>query len=291
MLFHHTVNHIVDSHLTQHEATRELTMPIVITWYTNRTNIQSVVHSHPYYELILPLSGGVMYSVNGGLIHLKEGELVILPAGIYHYGKYDITTEISERLLAQIDQDFWNHIAKEEHYRDLYQLQTPIVISSSSVVSWEIRAFFEQMDLIQNVKNKSTMKVLCENMLRTLFIYFIESMYNQSSQQFSKNPLVEQAILYIQDRFTDPTLTVYDIAEHSFTSREHLSRLFKRYTMESIHSYVTELRMQHFHQKLSEGKSIIESCIDSGFSDYSSFTRSFKRIHGMSPSQYLKAAT
>ncbi len=288
MLFHHKVNHIVDSLLTQGEATKNLTMPVIITWYTNRTNIQSVVHSHPYYELILPLNGEVIYSVNGGLVHLKEGELIILPADIYHYGKYDISSDISERLLAQIDRDFWDDIAQESPFRELYKMETPIVIDANSVISWEIRAFFEQMDLMQNVKNHQLNNMINENMIRTLFVYFTESLHNQHSQQFTKSPLVEQAILYIQDRFTDPALTVYDIADHTYTSREHLSRIFKRYTMESIHSYITELRMQHFHQQLSLGKSIIESCIDSGFSDYSSFTRSFKRIHGMSPSQYIK---
>ncbi|WP_091208424.1 helix-turn-helix domain-containing protein [Oribacterium sp. WCC10] len=46
--------------------------------------------------------------------------------------------------------------------------------------------------------------------------------------------------------------------------------------------------MQYFHQLVSEGKSIMEACINSGFSDYSSFTRSFKKIHQMSPTQYIK---
>ena len=87
-----------------------------------------------------------------------------------------------------------------------------------------------------------------------------------------------KAVSYIQEHFTDPELTVYDIAEYTYSSREHISRLFKRYTMESIHSNITELRIQHFHQLILEGKSIMDSCTFSGFSDYSSFTRSFKKI-------------
>ncbi|ETP72563.1 DNA-binding domain-containing protein, AraC-type [Lachnospiraceae bacterium JC7] len=289
MPLHHRVNHITDSHLTQGEATQKLPLPIIITWFTNRTNVQSVVHSHPYYELILPLYGGVMYSVNGSLVHLNEGELIVLPADIYHYGKYDISTDVSDRLLAQIDQTFWDQIATEEPFHELCRLKTPLVFNASDVAAWEIRSFFEQMDLNRNIKDPVSQLMLCSNMLRTLFIYMTESLHNQHSPELARNQLVEKAVSYIQEHFTDPELTVYDIAEYTFSSREHLSRLFKRYTMESIHSYITELRMQHFHQLLREGKSIMDSCNYSGFSDYSSFTRSFKKIHNMSPTQYMKS--
>lgn len=289
MSLHHKVNHITDSLLTKGQATQKLPLPIVITWYTNRTNVQSVVHSHPYYELILPLYGGVMYSVNGTLVHLNEGELIVLPADVYHYGKYDISTDVSDRLLAQIDQDFWDTVAVEAPFQELCKLQIPLVFSATDVAAWEIRSFFEQMDLNRNVKDPDSRSILCGNMLRTLFIYMTESLHEQHAPELAKNLLVEQAVSYIREHFTDPELTVYDIAKDSFSSREHLSRLFKRYTMKSIHAYITELRMQHFHQLLREGKSIMDSCTCSGFSDYSSFTRSFKKLHNMSPTQYLKS--
>lgn len=39
---------------------------VVVGLYTNRENVQSVVHSHPYYEMILPVAGSsVRYSVDG----------------------------------------------------------------------------------------------------------------------------------------------------------------------------------------------------------------------------------
>ncbi len=289
MPFHHQINHITDSHLTQSDATRKLDRPLVITWYTNRTNVQSVLHSHPYYELILPLGGEVMYSVNGSLIHLHEGELIVLPADIYHYGKYDISTEISDRLLAQVDQKFWDEVAKESPFNELCELRGPLVIDSAFVASWELRSFFEQMDLSRNVSNPDKEYMLCSNMLRTLFIYITESLHTQKPQTILQNSIVDKAVDYIQKNFTDPDLKVSDIAAITYSSREHLSRLFKRYTMESIHSYITELRMQRFRQLIFEGKNILESCNMSGFSDYTSFTRSFKRIYKMSPTQYLKS--
>ena len=45
------VPHYVDSVLTQEVASAALQGgDVVVAWYTNQVNSQSVVHSHPYYE-------------------------------------------------------------------------------------------------------------------------------------------------------------------------------------------------------------------------------------------------
>ena len=73
-------NHITDYLMTEEMARERLCADQVdVTWYTNKTNTESVLHSHPYYEAILPISGEVLYSVNGSLYHLHTGELIIFP--------------------------------------------------------------------------------------------------------------------------------------------------------------------------------------------------------------------
>lgn len=75
------VPHYVDSILTQEVASSALQGgDVVVAWYTNQTNKQSVVHSHPYYELILPVSGSrVRYSVGGSVYDLHIGSLFSFP--------------------------------------------------------------------------------------------------------------------------------------------------------------------------------------------------------------------
>ena len=43
--------------------------------------------------------------------------------------------------------------------------------------------------------------------------------------------------------------------------------------MESIHSYLTHLRMQHCRKALEDGVSVLNACTESGFPDYSSFPK------------------
>lgn len=54
-MFVQKVPHIKDQFLTQERASMELESgQIAVGWYTNEQDSQSVVHSHPYYELYCP---------------------------------------------------------------------------------------------------------------------------------------------------------------------------------------------------------------------------------------------
>ena len=91
---------------------------------------------------------------------------------------------------------------------------------------------------------------------------------------------------YIQEHFREAELNVASIAQHFYVSREHLSRTFKNYTSESISHYITDLRMQEFRYGLVTGKSVLDACMESGFSDYSSFVKSFRKLYGITPMEY-----
>lgn len=61
--------------------------------------------------------------------------------------------------------------------------------------------------------------------------------------------------------------------------------------MESVHSYVTNLRMQHCQFAIAEGKTVLDACTESGFSDYTSFLRAFRKRYGITPMEYKKRVT
>lgn len=86
-MFVQKVPHIKDQFLTQERASMELESgQIAVGWYTNEQDSQSVVHSHPYYELVLPLVGSnVRYSVDGN-IYDKPGGNDHLPCPVLSCG-------------------------------------------------------------------------------------------------------------------------------------------------------------------------------------------------------------
>ncbi len=89
-MFVQKVPHIKDQFLTQERASMELESgQIAVGWYTNEQDSQSVVHSHPYYELVLPLVGSnVRYSVDGNIYKPGGNDHLpcpVLPCGHVQY--------------------------------------------------------------------------------------------------------------------------------------------------------------------------------------------------------------
>lgn len=284
----HKINHCTDSILTQEMARIELEEhQVVVTWYTNQNNKQSVVHSHPYHEIILPISGSnVLYSFSGNLYTLHPGEMVFFPAELYHSGRYTITDTVSDRLVIQINTDIWNKAMKAAGLNDPHWQKDIVILNADSVSFWDLRGLLERMAQIPHVEKVYQDIVLtCELTELQLFInQLVEERHIQSPSATCE--LVSRAVEYIHRHYTDPGLTAAFLAKYTFTSREHLSRAFKEYTMESIHGYINNLRMQHFRREIASGLSVLEACTSSGFTNYSSFLKAFRSLHGMTPTQY-----
>ena len=146
-MFVQKVPHIKDQFLTQERASMELESgQIAVGWYTNEQDSQSVVHSHPYYELVLPLVGSnVRYSVDGNIYDINLGEMIIFPARCYHAGMFNITDKISERLIAQIDAELWQEALLASGLVAPTWLGQLVILDADAVTAWDLRGLFERM--------------------------------------------------------------------------------------------------------------------------------------------------
>lgn len=282
------ITHRTDSQLTQEMAQLQLeTHPIAVTWFTNIKNKQSVVHSHPYHEIILIISGSdVRYSFLGDIYTLHPGELAFFPAEIYHSGKYVITDVVSDRLVLQINSDIWDKALQRSGFQAADWQKSIVTLNANSVSAWDLRGLIERMAQIPHINSNYQETILtCELIeLQLFFNLLVEEQHTISPSATSD--LIRRAVEYIRVHYTNPQLTVTSLAKYTFTSREHLSRTFKEYTMESVHSYIKNLRMQHCRREIAAGRSILESCTNSGFSNYNSFLKSFRITYGMTPMQF-----
>ena len=72
-------------------------------------------------------------------------------------------------------------------------------------------------------------------------------------------------------------------------SREHLSRSLKKYCNITASEYINDLRLNYASNLLlNTNKPILEICFACGFQSVSSFCRSFRKYHGMSPKVFQK---
>src|SRR4051794_37552788 len=92
------------------------------------------------------------------------------------------------------------------------------------------------------------------------------------------------------DRSFDKPLDVPALARVALTSEAHFIRTFKATFGETPHRYLQRRRLERSMALLREtDRPVTEICLDVGFSSLGSFSRTFSRVVGMSPSAYREA--
>jgi AraC-like DNA-binding protein len=90
-------------------------------------------------------------------------------------------------------------------------------------------------------------------------------------------------------RYFEP-LGVHDLANAAGLSRAHFSREFRRTFGEPPHSYLLTRRLERAAALLrNTDHSVAEICLSVGLQSIGSFTTSFKRMYGRSPTAYRAA--
>ena len=90
----------------------------------------------------------------------------------------------------------------------------------------------------------------------------------------------------VDARYAEP-ITVDDLAAAAGLSRAHFSRMFTRTFGESPRSYLQSRRLERAAALLRHtDRSVADICVMVGLQSVGSFTTSFRRMFGMTPTQY-----
>ena len=114
----------------------------------------------------------------------------------------------------------------------------------------------------------------------------IQGMLRFNLEKDSKNKYVEKAIDYIENHYKED-LSVGVTAEHIGISEGHLSRIFKKETNYTFVTYLTNYRIHTAMGLLRDcGFKVYEVADMVGYNDITYFSTLFKRMVGISPSEY-----
>lgn len=108
-----------------------------------------------------------------------------------------------------------------------------------------------------------------------------------SSPSAADDPL-ERAMDYLTSRL-DGTVRVPELAALVGVSPSHLTTLFRRATGGGVHAYQTTLRMERARLLLTTTEATVsEIARDVGYGDPFHFSRQFRQLHAMSPTDYRR---
>ena len=100
---------------------------------------------------------------------------------------------------------------------------------------------------------------------------------------------VERAIDYMETNLSEP-LTLEDVAKASGLSPSHFARRFKSATGAPPHQYLIQMRVERAKRMLLQREPIVEIALACGFTHQEHLTRIFRRLTGVTPASYRRAA-
>ena len=102
-----------------------------------------------------------------------------------------------------------------------------------------------------------------------------------------KSKYVLEAMDYIGEHYNDPSISIAAIAQHLGLSEGHLSHTFKKETDYTLLNYLTRYRVHKAMELLRDCRvKVYEVAELVGYRDITHFSATFKKLAGMTPSEY-----
>ena len=102
----------------------------------------------------------------------------------------------------------------------------------------------------------------------------------------SSSFIVKNALTYIEENYTKK-LTLCEVAEKTYVSQWHLSKLLNRHTGQSFSDILNHVRIEHAKELLKNPSLRIGDISEQvGFLDLAHFSRVFKKQEGVSANEY-----
>ena len=135
--------------------------------------------------------------------------------------------------------------------------------------------------------DKTIMSLRCEGLLLYSFSFFGEQIAEARAEDDAVVPRVK---LFIDEHYTDRTLTVKKISAHFAYSEKYLSSAFKKQYHIGISAYIAALRNQFALSLMEQGYTSVQNiALRSGFSEPLYFSKVFRKMNGVSPRTFIES--
>lgn len=249
------------------------------------------VHHHDFYEVYYLLSGKVEYWVDGRIIAMQPGDLLLINPLELHRPVVDPGSPVYERIVLWINKEYLEGLHRDT--MDLsrcFDTSLPAhthLIRPDSSQRGELTARLGE--LVREFYSPEQGSKLAAY---GLFLQFMVQLGRMAGQEQLRGEAVQQqsvlvrsALAYINENLSQ-TITLEQLAARFYVSKYHLSHAFSREMGVSVYRYILLRRLLLARQLMAAGESAGGACRACGFTDYTSFYRAFKSEYGISPREF-----
>jgi AraC-like DNA-binding protein len=246
-------------------------------------------HFHDFDKLVILLDGRVDYQVENMTYHLRPWDILLIKHHAIHRALID-QSEPYERIILYLDGQYIGQTMPDVELMDCFDRADRQGRYRMTPNREERTGLAQGLEALERALADEQFGAKA---LRDALLIQVLVMVNrigrrddgvQERPQGRQDDKISRALSYINEHLTQE-LTVERLAEQVYLSKYHFMRLFKTQTGYTVHAYIRQKRLLYAAQLIRKGVPVSQAAAESGFSEYSTFYRSFQNSFGISPGQ------
>ncbi len=244
-------------------------------------------HYHDFNKIMIFLKGNINYSVEGKNYLLKPYDIILVKAGEIHKPSF-LDDSAYERIIIYISPQFI-HTYKDKDYDlnycfDRAKKEYSNVLRIPSIDKSKL--YQVCLELEHSIHNNAFANELYQKILFLEFMIHLNrtaiSNHINYMDSYNANPKLLEILNYINLNLIED-ITIDKLSSVFYLNRFYLMHFFKEETGYTIGNYITEKRLLLAKHLVQNGCTITEACFKSGFKNYSTFSRAFKKAFNTMP--------
>lgn len=250
----------------------------------DKSNREFQYHYHDFHKIIIFLSGEVTYHIEGKAYHLQPWDILLVNRFAIH--KPEISSSVPyERFILWIQDNLQESLltACFEKARE----------RSFNLIRLNSRFQERLKDILYELEAVKSTPAFCSDLLaaslfQQFLIYinriFLEKSYIHDHHSYTYDSQIETLVRYINEHL-DSDLSLDTLAQKYYLSKYHMMRKFKEETGYTMHSYINSKRLLLARSLIEDGLPVMKAAIQSGFHDYTTFVKAYKKQFGSAPTK------
>lgn len=241
--------------------------------------------AHDFPEIIYVYKGKNVILVDGKRIELTEGKMTVYPPGAFHIGECPSTASV---YVITFD-------TRSEALSPLYGRAIELSVGQRETFTGIITSGLELFEHIPKNPELKGMKkkdgaseYKLQKLKKNLELFLLELLSLAETQNDPQKELFDSVCLHLKSNLCR-SLSLDEVSQRFHLGKSTLTALFRTQCGMGMIAYFNQMKIEEAKRMICEGKLNFTEISDRlGFSSIHYFSRLFKNVSGMTPSEFSK---
>ena len=252
----------------------------------DQTRKEFSYHYHDFHKVVIFISGKAAYHIEGKAYQLKPWDILLVNRHAIHRPEIDSSVPY-ERFILWIQNDIpWQELLKcfQKANDRSYNL-----VRLNSALQEKMKGILFELDNSAK-SDEYGREILTQSLFLQFMVYlnriFLEKQYIFDKKSYTFDSQIASILQYINHNLKED-LSVETLSARYYVSKYHLMRKFKQETGYTLHNYIVNKRLLMARTLISNGMPVTKAAQESGFAEYSTFSRAYRKQFKTNPSEEL----